>query len=153
MALHLSQLWLYPIKSCRGISVSTWPCDHAGWIDDRAWMVVDQDGKMIAQRQKRCLGTGAGGLNSRSVADQCAGQEPLSLPRRPDMVAESASALLVSYLRCRRLWSICSRVFYELITAASSLSEASGTRPSDDNPLGLSGETRLSDGFPLIINF
>lgn len=48
---YISQLWIYPIKSCSGISVSTMNFDSKGPLFDRRWMLVDGvTGKFLSQR-------------------------------------------------------------------------------------------------------
>jgi uncharacterized protein len=47
----LSQIWIYPIKSARGIAVSETPLDMSGPLRDRRWMLVDDDGVFLSQRR------------------------------------------------------------------------------------------------------
>lgn len=51
----LSELILYPIKSCAGISVREATLTNAGLsvdaVYDREWMVVDSDGRFLTQRE------------------------------------------------------------------------------------------------------
>jgi uncharacterized protein YcbX len=47
----LSQLFVYPVKSLGGISVSEWPVDGNGLRFDRKWMIVDSAGKFLSQRR------------------------------------------------------------------------------------------------------
>lgn len=50
-AIHLSGLYVYPIKSCRGISLDAWDVDGRGLRLDRRWMLVDGDGRFLSQRE------------------------------------------------------------------------------------------------------
>ena len=47
----IAQLWVYPVKSCAGISVLASALTDTGLEWDRAWMVVDAKGKAITQRE------------------------------------------------------------------------------------------------------
>ena len=47
----IAQLWVYPVKSCAGISVLATPLTETGLEWDRAWMVVDAKGQAITQRE------------------------------------------------------------------------------------------------------
>lgn len=49
--MHVSQLYLYPLKSARGYSVARYSLDARGPQWDRRWMLVDNDGKFLTQRQ------------------------------------------------------------------------------------------------------
>jgi len=46
----VSQLWVYPVKSCAGISVPSATLTDMGLLHDRCWMVVDAQGEMVSQR-------------------------------------------------------------------------------------------------------
>ena len=49
--LTVSQLWIYPIKSLRGISLDTVQLEKRGFQYDRRWMLVDSGNQFITQRQ------------------------------------------------------------------------------------------------------
>ncbi|MFT7260930.1 MAG: hypothetical protein ACI9MS_002802 [Glaciecola sp.] len=51
MTPQVSQLFVYPIKSCAGISVSSFKFDEKGPLFDRRWMLVDsKTGVFLSQR-------------------------------------------------------------------------------------------------------
>lgn len=50
-SLSVSQLNVYPVKSCAGTALETAKIDGRGIELDRAWMVVDGHGKFLTQRQ------------------------------------------------------------------------------------------------------
>jgi len=47
----ISQLFIYPVKSCAGIEVSASRMTPTGLEFDREWMIVDQEGQFLTQRQ------------------------------------------------------------------------------------------------------
>lgn len=49
--MHVSQLFIYPLKSARGIACQTYAIDTRGPRWDRRWMLVDAQGKFLTQRQ------------------------------------------------------------------------------------------------------
>jgi uncharacterized protein len=49
--LHISQLFIHPIKSCGGIAVNEAPLIETGFEYDREWMVVDRNGDLVTQRE------------------------------------------------------------------------------------------------------
>lgn len=55
--MHLNSLHLYPIKSCRGVTVPAWDVDRFGFRHDRRWMVVDQNGRFLTQRKNPVMAT------------------------------------------------------------------------------------------------
>lgn len=48
--LKLTQIWIYPIKSLGGISLSSAKVLGKGLKFDRRWMLVDKNGKFLTQR-------------------------------------------------------------------------------------------------------
>ena len=84
-SLAIRSLHVYPLKSCKGISVREAVLERQGLRDDRRWMVVDQAGDFVTQRTEPRLALvhatvvresdGAGGL----VLD-APGLEPLRIP-------------------------------------------------------------------------
>lgn len=52
LPIIVSALYLYPIKSCSGISLEVAEIGQRGIRGDRAFMVVDQTGQFITQRQR-----------------------------------------------------------------------------------------------------
>jgi uncharacterized protein YcbX len=50
-AMHISALHIYPIKGCRGVSVTSAMVEDIGLADDRRYLVVDANGKFLSQRE------------------------------------------------------------------------------------------------------
>lgn len=48
---HISALYVYPIKSLGGVSLSEASVTDRGFAYDRRWMLVDAEGKFLSQRQ------------------------------------------------------------------------------------------------------
>jgi len=48
-SLHVSALFVYPIKSCRGIALEAMQLGERGPLWDREWMVVDAQGTFLSQ--------------------------------------------------------------------------------------------------------
>ena len=51
MTATIEQLWVYPVKSLAGISLTSATLDTAGLEGDREWMIVDGDGLFLSQRK------------------------------------------------------------------------------------------------------
>ena len=49
--MYIAALWMYPVKSCAGLSVPSAMLTDKGLAHDRAWMVVDAQGEMLTQRE------------------------------------------------------------------------------------------------------
>lgn len=48
---RIAKLYIYPVKSCAGIELSESVLFDTGLDLDRAWMVVDEDGEFVTQRE------------------------------------------------------------------------------------------------------
>lgn len=48
--LRLTALYVYPVKSCRGLAVDTAEVDARGLVGDRRFLVVDAEGRFLTQR-------------------------------------------------------------------------------------------------------
>jgi uncharacterized protein len=51
LTARISQLWVYPVKSCAGVEVPEAVLTETGLEFDRAWMVVDAQGQFLTQRE------------------------------------------------------------------------------------------------------
>ena len=51
VAMHLSSLHLYPLKSASGVAVETLDIESRGPRHDRRWLAIDADGRFITARQ------------------------------------------------------------------------------------------------------
>lgn len=49
--MRVTSLWIYPIKSCRGVSVPAAVAGPRGFDGDRRWMIVDDAGRFLTQRE------------------------------------------------------------------------------------------------------
>jgi uncharacterized protein YcbX len=51
MSITLSEINIFPIKSCRGFSAESWQLEPRGFKYDRRWMLVDDEGMFMTQRE------------------------------------------------------------------------------------------------------
>ncbi|KAM8966992.1 molybdenum cofactor sulfurase [Pelodytes ibericus] len=51
-AIMLSHIYLYPIKSCAAFQVSQWSIVEQGLLFDRNWMIVNENGVCLSQKQE-----------------------------------------------------------------------------------------------------
>ncbi|XP_043855456.1 mitochondrial amidoxime-reducing component 1-like isoform X2 [Dromiciops gliroides] len=52
----VAQLWIYPIKSCRGVPMKEAECTEmglrSGHLRDRFWLIINEEGNMVTARQE-----------------------------------------------------------------------------------------------------
>ncbi|ESQ39554.1 hypothetical protein EUTSA_v10001183mg [Eutrema salsugineum] len=103
-ALKISSLFIYPIKSCRGISVPQAVVTQTGFQWDRNWLVVNYKGRAYTQRNEPTLALVESELPEEAFLEdweptensflvlRAPGMSPLKIPlTKPSSVAEGVS--------------------------------------------------------------
>ncbi len=80
MSIRLSELNLYPIKSCKGISVDSWELEPRGLKHDRRWMLVDDQGIFLTQREYPRMTHIAVEINSDHLLVKAPGNSAMKIP-------------------------------------------------------------------------
>ena len=79
---QVSALYVYPIKSCRGIRVAERAVEQRGFSADRRWMIVDAEGNFVTQREVARLSQVETRLDRGSLVVSALGFSHLVLPER-----------------------------------------------------------------------
>jgi uncharacterized protein YcbX len=79
----LSDLCVYPIKSCGGIAVDEWEVDERGLRHDRRWMLVDETGSFLSQRKLPRMALIKVRIESDGLVVDAPGMSSLQVPFRP----------------------------------------------------------------------
>ncbi|MFA6285972.1 MAG: MOSC N-terminal beta barrel domain-containing protein [Opitutaceae bacterium] len=82
--MQLAGIYIYPVKGCRGLSLTSASLDALGIVGDRRFLIVDQDGKFITQRTHPQMALITASLDERFLALSHPGQGPLAIPRASD---------------------------------------------------------------------
>ncbi|KAI6054480.1 molybdenum cofactor sulfurase [Marmota monax] len=82
----VTNLYLYPIKSCAAFEVTKWPVGNHGLLYDRSWMVVNHNGICLSQKQepRLCLIQPFIDLQQRIMVIKAQGMEPIEVPLEED---------------------------------------------------------------------
>ncbi|KAF4790092.1 hypothetical protein TURU_144028 [Turdus rufiventris] len=80
--ITVAKIYLYPIKSCSAFEVAEWPVGNQGLLYDRNWMVVNQNGICMTQKQepRLCLVNPSIDLMKKIMVIQAEGMDPISVP-------------------------------------------------------------------------
>jgi len=81
--IRLSAIHIYPVKSCRGIAFTTAQLDDWGLRFDRNWMVVNETGRFLSQRELPQMALIETAIATDSLYLSAAGQAPLEIPLAP----------------------------------------------------------------------
>ncbi|KAJ8273011.1 hypothetical protein GJAV_G00096330 [Gymnothorax javanicus] len=93
----LTNIFLYPIKSCAALQVSEWPLGPQGLLFDRLWMIVNVNGVCLSQKQEPrlclihpqiCLDTGNLSLNASGINPICIPLESSSEQHQVELVCQ-----------------------------------------------------------------
>uniref|UniRef100_A0A8C3J3A5 Molybdenum cofactor sulfurase n=1 Tax=Calidris pygmaea TaxID=425635 RepID=A0A8C3J3A5_9CHAR len=79
--ITVTNIYLYPIKSCSAFEVTEWPIGNQGLVYDRNWMVVNQNGVCMTQKQepRLCLVNPSIDLERKIMVVQAEGMDPISV--------------------------------------------------------------------------
>ena len=77
--LRLTALYLYPVKSCRGIAVATAEVDARGLVGDRRFLVVDSERRFLTQRVHPRMALIETALTSDTLILSCLGRASVSV--------------------------------------------------------------------------
>ena len=75
----ISQLFIYPIKSCAGIELNESVLKRTGLSMDREWVIIDQFGQFITQRQSPHMAWIKPSLNEHTLSLSCPTQAPIDI--------------------------------------------------------------------------
>lgn len=83
----LSGLFIYPVKSLRGIAVESAEVDELGLVGDRRFLVVDDEGRFLTQRTRPAMARISTALTEERLMLTMEGGETISVARHPDPAA------------------------------------------------------------------
>ena len=141
--VHISAMFVYPIKSCAAVPVPACDLDARGLVGDRSYMVVDPDGSFLTQREVPALATVTATLDAGLQVTTPGGSAP-AIPgaSRTVTVWEHTGPALD-----------CGDAVAELLSAHLGREcRLVATAAGHDRPTELGdGHVGFSDGYPLLI--
>ena len=78
--ITITELWVYPVKSLKGIALQEAQLTTAGLAHDRRWMLVDKKGKFMSQRGIPRMALIETALTETHLLLNCQGQDTLAIP-------------------------------------------------------------------------
>ena len=148
--MHIHSLFLYPVKSLAGFPVERMVFDGFGPVGDRRWMVVDDAGRFVTQRQYPQLALVATGLNERGVTVQipdAGGFELYASATRctVDVWGDQVEALVAGDEVNHALSEFCGRSMRLVYMPDDSFRQIDPSRVPESRRVG------FADGFPLLV--
>ena len=77
---QVTGLFVYPVKSMKGIPLESAVLTQAGLLHDRRWMVVNADGRFVTQRNQPRLALVQTRIGSDGVELSLGGHGSVSIP-------------------------------------------------------------------------
>ena len=149
----ISAIYIYPVKSCRGISVTSACLDTWGLKYDRNWMLVDADGRFLTQRQFPSLALVETALEPEFLRLRAPGMPELRLPLSSQQ--GEAVDVVVWRDRCRAIdqGDDAAEWFSTHLGKACRLVKIGErySRPVDPNYTDQAAQVSFADGFPLLV--
>jgi uncharacterized protein YcbX len=81
MNATITGIYVYPVKSCRGIVMESARVEPTGFADDRHWMLVRPNGRFVTQRELPRLALVATHLSAASLTLSAPGMVACEIPR------------------------------------------------------------------------
>lgn len=85
--MHVSGLFIYPVKSLRGVSVTSVEMDPLGIAGDRRFMVVDENGRFLTQRALPRMALIATEITRDTLSLSAAGHGTISVSRYNELTS------------------------------------------------------------------
>lgn len=153
MSATLAALNIYPVKSCRGIALTTAALAPTGLVDDRHWMLVRANGRFVTQRELPRMALIGTALDAATLTLTAPGLEPLRVAR-----ADAGRTLAVTVWAFSGAGVDCGEAAAEWCTrflgTPLRLVRFDPGRPRQCSPewtQGLAAVTEFSDGFPILV--
>lgn len=84
---RLSGIFIYPVKSCRGVALATAEIDELSLAGDRRFLVVDETGKFLTQRTHARMARISTALDAERLTLSADGAGSVVVARAPDSTA------------------------------------------------------------------
>ncbi len=85
--MEVAGIFLYPVKSLRGLAVGSAAVDELGLVGDRRFMVIDEAGKMLTQRALPGMAVVETALTADRLLLRARGAGEIGVARSPDPAA------------------------------------------------------------------
>ncbi len=148
--LRVASLHIYPVKACAGIDLQVMNLDDRGPVGDRRYMVVDDDGRFVTQREETALALVRPSLLPEGLQLETAGRSSLMVrpghARRPVSVWRSELEALDAGDEAAHWFSSILERSVRLVSMAADV-----RRPIDAPHEDLPTSVAFADGFPLLV--
>ncbi len=152
-AMYLSGLYVYPIKSMSGIPLEASDVDGRGLRYDRRWMLVDEDGWFISQRELPRMALIQVRIEPDRLVVDAPGMSSLELPLDPTTGKTIPARIWDDVVEASLVGEDADRWFGEFLGLRCSLVflPDESVRPVDPDYGEAGDQVGLADGFPFLL--
>ena len=151
----IASLFVYPVKSCRGIALLQARLTPRGLQYDREWMVVSRDGRFLTQREAPRLALVGTALHDDHLELSAPGLPPLAVPlQRPARAAPIEVTVWRDHVLAVDEGQAAADWFGEHLLREVRLVRFDDARPRPTDPAwsqGLDGTSAFADGYPVLV--
>jgi uncharacterized protein YcbX len=167
--MHLSGLFIYPVKSLRGIAVASAGVDALGLVGDRRFLIVDEAGQFLTQRTLPRMALISTELGAHTLLLRQPAGDALSIPLEAETSAElrsvwiwrsknlqaedcgpEAAAWLSSFLRVGCRLVRIGRDFHRPVLQKPAYFPAPPDAPKIEGRIVTSDVFHFADGYPFL---
>ena len=153
--ITLAGLYVYPVKSCRGIAAARATMTPAGLQHDREWMIVTPAGRFITQREAPRLALIETNLTDTDLVLRAPGMESLELSLALDQASPS-SQVTVWRDHCKAFDAgrDASRWLERFLGRPARIVRFDPSQPRVVDPdwsAGVAAYSRFADAFPVLV--
>jgi uncharacterized protein YcbX len=153
MGIHLTAINVYPIKSARGLSMDEWETDDFGLRYDRRWMVVDESGQFISQRDHPRMTLVVPNLVDGMLLVDAPGMPTLELVANPGSTVSTSVTVWNDTCEASWLGEGAARWFSKFLGCSCSLvyMGQNAVRPADPEYAASGTRVSFADAFPFLL--
>ncbi|CAG0978059.1 putative protein YcbX [Myxococcaceae bacterium] len=152
--LRVASLHLYPVKSCRGLSPARWRLGPFGLEHDRSFMVVDETGRFLTQREHPALAQVETRIEADALVLAAPGEKALEIPLAPPVSAPRVEIVVWKHSGpALDRGEEAAAVFSRLLGIACRLVSLPADHGRRVDPARFAGEahTSFTDGYPILV--
>jgi uncharacterized protein YcbX len=153
MPLVVSELCVYPIKSCGGVILPSAHVEERGFADDRRWMLVDEQGGFLSQRKIPSMALIEVLITGDHLTVRAPTMDDLAIARDPEPAHGMRTTIWNDTVRAEPYPDDINRWFSEVLGISCRLVKfpEQVRRPVDPRYAHAGEHTAFSDGYPFLV--
>ena len=149
--MFLSGLYIYPIKSVKGIALTEGKIQTRGLEYDRRWMLIDDDNRFLTQREFPKLATISLSIEQRGLQASLNGEAPLLIPFVPEAVSSVPVQIWNSNCPAALVSAEADRWFSEALDSSVRLVYMPDDTKRLINPVKSDAIVSFADAYPFLL--